>query len=897
MSKARRRRRGGSGNPPGGEDQRGGRDRATVTTSTSTSTSTSAAAAAARAAEAASSLWGGHRRSAISRRPRRLRPTEKVVAMMTALVATTATTTKTSTSTATTKRKKTRELVGGGTSEIGRRRRAASSSSAAAAEKKAAPARRKTIDGASAIPTCAVVFNRDDHGGPDEYADVACCLCKCAVDFSDGVFFEAPLKNEAGDAKGARGGMRTNGDRPAEGSTGCLASRDGEGSTQGADEKDDEGDDVPVRLPYRFHDPGNSLMLCDGPAHAKSEKKGNDGRDGSEEGYRCDRAYHQRCHFVPVLSIPRGPWRCLVCRFRDEEYLKEKASRKAKNRSSGIKGKSATLSDSELNAIFRCVPVYSSTPLEDGEWSAGNGMEVVSKSDEDELPMAETRKSIPGVESSINSDTVGIANRNKQSTCRPDIAPDTATCNHYIAKLERRFEALSAHLKSKLLHTELTARSRGIIKSSLATIRTAEHSLRSITETSKARKALAERIESQELGLPQELCQCVMRIAASKTRVRELILNLEYAIQARPSNHDLSNMVQLSNGLNPCSVEEEGVKAHGINGDAIDGGECTGDPVSKLMQWYLQQSESERTADKQANVIATATATAAPVALPNSIKINGKTTQEVGKGLLHHLFPEGTLKRRRHEPRTGEAHINAEARGGDDSSVTSISLDDLKCWNCHGSHATDENDMLLCDGMGCYRSFHMKCLEPQVTIEDVHNNSDDAWFCPLCTANANLTHFAQSEYLGDDYWELPSTKGKICDGNSNGDSSQRMKEWETAQDVFPEAKFELRVAQKLKANIRDEETTTFLAQTLGIITGSSFKDERSETSEDNHLLLTEEDESDDDFDHEEVELLDDESFAEDRDMERQLVKEKIGREELDALSVTSGDGSDSNNGN
>jgi hypothetical protein len=69
-------------------------------------------------------------------------------------------------------------------------------------------------------------------------------------------------------------------------------------------------------------------------------------------------------------------------------------------------------------------------------------------------------------------------------------------------------------------------------------------------------------------------------------------------------------MVQFLNGLNPCSAEEEDVKVHGINGDAIDGVECSGDPISKLMQWYLQQGESERTADKQANVIATTTATA-----------------------------------------------------------------------------------------------------------------------------------------------------------------------------------------------------------------------------------------------------------------------------------------------
>ena len=88
-----------------------------------------------------------------------------------------------------------------------------------------------------------------------------------------------------------------------------------------------------------------------------------------------------------------------------------------------------------------------------------------------------------------------------------------------------------------------------------------------------------------------------------------------------------------------------------------------------------------------------------------------------------------------------------------------------------------------------------------------------------------------------------------------------------------------------------------MAQTLGIFTDSSSKDEKSEASDDNHLLLTEEDESDDDFDHDEVELRDDESFAEDRDMGRQLVTKKIGREELDVLSVTSGDGSDSNNGN
>ena len=51
----------------------------------------------------------------------------------------------------------------------------------------------------------------------------------------------------------------------------------------------------------------------------------------------------------------------------------------------------------------------------------------------------------------------------------------------------------------------------------------------------------------------------------------------------------------------------------------------------------------------------------------------------------------------------------------------------------------------------------------------------------------------------------------------------------------------------------------------------------------------EDDEEDDDFDNEEGDDDDDESdLAEDNDMEKRLLKEKIGKDELDALSITSG---------
>lgn len=55
-------------------------------------------------------------------------------------------------------------------------------------------------------------------------------------------------------------------------------------------------------------DPSNAVLLCDAPnCRAK--------------------AYHQRCHFVPVFSIPRGPWICLLCQY--EESLERRGTKKS----------------------------------------------------------------------------------------------------------------------------------------------------------------------------------------------------------------------------------------------------------------------------------------------------------------------------------------------------------------------------------------------------------------------------------------------------------------------------------------------------------------------------------------------------------------------------------------
>jgi hypothetical protein len=203
-----------------------------------------------------------------------------------------------------------------------------------------------------------------------------------------------------------------------------------------------------------------------------------------------------------------------------------------------------------------------------------------------------------------------------------------------------------------------------------------------------------------------------------------MIFSLENVIRSRPPHHDVAD-VPLLVGLKSSSEkddEEDGDKLRAVNDDDDD----RIDPISELMTWYLlQQGCSTITADAQANETAPK--------IIDTTTITSEMAKGHGKSLLHQLFPQGNLSQRRSEPRTGEAHVhNSKDNSGDGDSVTSISLDDLVCWTCHGTDASDENDMLLCDGVGCCRAFHMKCLEPKLTLDDVHKSDDDNWFCPLC---------------------------------------------------------------------------------------------------------------------------------------------------------------------
>ena len=95
------------------------------------------------------------------------------------------------------------------------------------------------------------------------------------------------------------------------------------------------------------------------------------------------------------------------------------------------------------------------------------------------------------------------------------------------------------------------------------------------------------------------------------------------------------------------------------------------------------------------------------------------------------------------------------------------------------------------------------------------------------------------------------------------------------------------MAHKFKDNIFDDETTEFLAETMGIGGSSTVATNTLSETRERLDLLVEDDEEDDDFDNEDNDEDDESDLAEDNDMEKRLLKEKIGKDELDALSITS----------
>jgi len=210
-----------------------------------------------------------------------------------------------------------------------------------------------------------------------------------------------------------------------------------------------------------------------------------------------------------------------------------------------------------------------------------------------------------------------------------------------------------------------------------------------------------------------------------------------------------------------------------------------------------------------------------------------------------------------------------------------IISDNVMCSNCFSGHTiSEENDILLCDGEHCFRSFHFRCVYPPVTQKMLDSDEEGTWFCPYCTIYANTIHYIQAEYMGDEWDERNVAKDTI--GNDrNGEKvlideeeNQSIISWNNAEDIFPEAPSELDAAMKWNDGIRDGSCDYLLGSLIGV----------SIENNNNHDTCQ--------VDHNELSDGSDESF--DTDLSHSVtsddvsqVKWDIDKSEIDALSSCS----------
>ena len=53
--------------------------------------------------------------------------------------------------------------------------------------------------------------------------------------------------------------------------------------------------------------------------------------------------------------------------------------------------------------------------------------------------------------------------------------------------------------------------------------------------------------------------------------------------------------------------------------------------------------------------------------------------------------------------------------------------DNVVCAACEGDEEAEGNEILLCDGAGCEKAFHMKCLPTPLS-----RVPEGDWYCPEC---------------------------------------------------------------------------------------------------------------------------------------------------------------------
>jgi hypothetical protein len=607
------------------------------------------------------------------------------------------------------------------------------------------------------------------NGSDDESSlnadTLACCICRCTADFSDRDFFSWPSHDiyhifstdddddqskhddfsEGSESDMDKTSHSAGGSATYESSSNHIDRNgsidlDHEESQSGvnhnnSDEESSQGSQFyGFKFPSSLHDSNNALLICDG----------------------CDRCFHQRCHFVPVLAVPRNDWYCLICQYETHllDHEKTKNGKKRKISKKVEKYQSGAIVMKDMLSIEASLPP-SQSDLENifripKGWNSDDGNRIIMSTD---------------------------SNHNPNETFRP----------------QDRFEFHSAQLKSELLQNETKKNLKAMINHQLSSIRMAQASIRAYISSARSRKALIEKYTSSK-QLPQEFAQSVARLAQCKLKIREVMQCLQNVIWNRNDRQLLTEWI--------ASIEVD------------DSGRIV-PPLSNINDSAVPEVISIEH-------------------ISNDSTISKQTDPLISKSeLLVKVFVDDHV---RVEPRFDIKDYDADE--DDSDSLSEDQAEKIKCCVCFsGLSIPDENDILMCDGQGCFRSCHMKCCTPHVTQKMLDEDENGTWFCPLCVLFANALHYAETEFHATEMDEFQY---------GNEDDYQSAKSWENANDVFPESIQQLEVATKWKEGKRDSRSDSVLSTFLGVEVSTARKDMTNEDPKlESEVIGTDDDDSED----------------------------------------------------
>jgi PHD-finger len=520
-----------------------------------------------------------------------------------------------------------------------------------------------------------------------------CCLCHCALDYSD-----------------LQACQFVGGDTNNDNFRSHVESNHGANSQQ---------------LAIILYNPHNGLLQCDS----------------------CSRRYHYQCHFVPIFSPPRqGSWQCLVCTSHHEMETAASQSRETKNRGRHNSIGSSNPNDDNAvqfhwNDLF-CSPPIASVTEQEVAWES-HPVVIDCKARSLSLSLQTLTKTITAA--------VGRYSRS------------TAT-----------LETLTANARNRQHFLQRGQRSRGAHRSLEQAASAAPGD-----DTGTATGPNGDNAVVSE-SLSQELMQClVARVTAQRT-LRHLVLFALQHVQrnavARTAWDALMRHCQQTNKTQHTLATNNAIFPLGVN--------------AFVRRWtpvtpeYAIQTQTEATAS---------------ASIPFEIDV---TMSNASNGKM----PPKTAK--------------TSAQDQNDDEDDGISLDELQCCVCLKGECSDENDLLMCDGNGCFRAYHMECVHPHVSPDTAaEEHADDDWFCPLCETLADVLYQIQAGTVGGEEWE-ERRLARPSHTTEETDVVDSLASWTDADQVFPDAEWAFQTAQQLRRGVHSADTQRLLSQVLGMETST-----------------------------------------------------------------------------